>query len=287
MNNHLGLHLRLDNQKVASIAQQAQSLNLSRFQFFVTAPPDHDRYLRISQKDRMLFMQQSQHCTDLYIHSSYWINPSTGKQDSYTISKQLLKREIHIAKQLGVRSLVLHGGSAKGYPEISTDPLGKMRGIQTLAKTLNTVLKNEQTVKILLENTAHGNHAIGSDLHDFVVLKEYLNFPERIGFCIDFAHAHSFGYDVSNPDGFAHLLDNTLGLDNIKLLHVNDTDEQLGSKKDRHAIPGLGKIGKTSLIRLISSPHFINIPKVCELPAMSLEQMQNFLDETKTWTESE
>lgn len=281
--SQIGLHLRLSDDNISSVAQQAQRLNLSCFQFFVTAPPNHDKYLKITAKERAKFLQLSEQFTHLYIHSSYWINPSTGKKDSSTISRQLLKKEIEIAKQLNVQALVLHGGSAKGHLKTEDDPLCKKQGIQSLAKILNTVLKNETEVKILLENTAHGNQTIGSDLQDFVLLKEYLEFPEKIGFCLDLAHAHSFGYNLSNGDSFAQTLDKAIGLSNIHLLHLNDTNEKLGSKKDRHAIPGQGEIGKDNLIKLLNSPYFINIPKISELPLMTMEEMQIFLADVNTW----
>lgn len=277
MNNQIGIHLRLNDAKIAHIVDQAHMFNLSRFQFFVTAPPHHDKYLKISSKDKTLFKKEFGTQADLYIHSSYWINPSTGKKESAAISEQLLKKELLIAKQLGVKSLVLHPGSAKGYPYQEDDPFANKRGIQALSKMLNRILKNETDVSILLENTAHGNYAIGSDLNDFIAIKNYMEFPEKVGFCIDLAHAYSFGYNLAYVDDFAHLLEKTIGLNTIKLIHLNDTEEQLGSKKDRHAFPGLGKIGKQTITQIINSIHFKNIPKICEIPLLEVEKIKEFI----------
>lgn len=281
--NRIGAHLRLDEQGIVHGAQKAIQLNLPCFQMFITAPPAHDKYLKVNLKDRTLFKELRKQFDNIYIHSSYWINASTGKKESYSISRSLLRKEIRIAGQLDISYIVLHCGSAKGYPASPHDPFNKKRGILALAKMLNAVLKNELNVKILLENTAHGNQVIGSDFYDFVLLKEHLTFPERIGFCIDFAHAHAFGYDVGNVDKFVRILDETIGLANIFLLHVNDTEEILGSKKDRHAIPGAGKIGKELLAQLLNHSAFINVPKIIEPPLIDNEQMKDLISDINTW----
>lgn len=275
--------MRLDEQGIVHVAQRAAQLNVPCFQIFITAPPAHDKYLKINLKDRTQFKELRKQFDHVYIHSSYWINASTGKKESYSISRSLLRKEIRIASQLDISYIVLHCGSAKGYPDSPHDPLNKKRGILALAKMLNAVLKNEPHIKILLENTAHGNQVIGSDFADFVLLKEHLAVPEQIGFCIDFAHAYAFGYDVGNVDKFITMLDQTIGLHNIFLLHLNDTEESLGSKKDRHAIPGSGNIGKDSLIQLLNHPAFINIPKIIEPPLIDTEQMKSLLNDINTW----
>lgn len=281
--NRIGAHLRLDEQGIVHGAQRALQLNLPCFQIFITAPPAHDKYLKVNLKERTIFKELRKQFDHIYIHSSYWINASTGKKESYSISRSLLRKEIRIAQQLDISYIVLHCGSAKGYPESPDDPLNKKRGILALAKMLNAVLKNEPSVKILLENTAHGNQVIGSDFSDFLLLKKHLIVPERIGFCIDFAHAHAFGYDLGNINKFVTMIDQTIGLTNIFLLHVNDTEEILGSKKDRHAITGAGKIGKDVLTQLLNHPAFINVPKIIEPPLMDTEQMVSLLNEINSW----
>lgn len=275
--------MRLDEHGIVHVAQKATELNLPCFQIFVTAPPAHDKYLKINPKDKIQFKELRTKFQHIYIHSSYWINASTGKKESYSISRSLLRKEIRIAKQLDISFLVLHCGSAKGYPESPLDPMGKKRGILALAKMLNAVLKNEPDITILLENTAHGNHVIGSDFSDFSLLKEHLTIPEQIKFCIDLAHAHAFGYDIGNLDTFTALLDQTVGLANIALLHLNDTEEILGSKKDRHAIPGSGIIGKENLIKLLNHPAFINIPKIIEPPLLDAQQTEDLLNDINSW----
>src|SRR5437667_347320 len=82
-----------------------------------------------------------------------------------------------------------------------------------------------QDITIVLENTCHGKLAVGSDILDFKVLLEKINKPERIGFCIDTAHAYSFGYDIADDqmqDDFIRLLESTIGIERIKLIHLND-----------------------------------------------------------------
>jgi len=136
----------------------------------------------------------------------------------------ILRRELTLAKSLEFTHLVLHPGSAKGARE-------KSEGIDALARMLNRLLFYERDIKVILENTAHGNMSVGSDLQDFQQLLQKLDQPERISFCIDTSHAHAFGYDIMDKSAqasFVDLLDELVGLERIVLIHLNDTKEKRG-----------------------------------------------------------
>jgi deoxyribonuclease-4 len=174
---------------------------------------------------------------------------------------------------------LLHPGTAKEVTE-------KSQGIDILASALNDVLKNESDIMIVLENTAHAKLAIGSDITDFRVILEKIDMPERIGFCIDTAHAHSYGYSIiddQQQDAFITFLDDVIGISRIKLLHINDTNEQRGSLIDRHCMFGEGKIGERALARFAMHPLFKLIPFILELPEMALEKEKEVLDNIRYW----
>jgi deoxyribonuclease IV len=184
---------------------------------------------------------------------------------------------------LEVPFLVLHAGSAKGYVATEDDPVGKKRGLETLAKMLNSLMRSEREVMILLENSAHGRKTLGSDFDDFVALKSMLDYPEKIGFCVDTAHAFSYGYSLDPLDDFIGMLDRSLGLENIKLIHFNDTIDEQGSKLDRHAFPGMGKIGKNTLQKLLHYEAFQSLPKVIEGSAGSKQIPLSLFQEIVHW----
>lgn len=278
----IGLHLRI-KENLTTLITEALEFGLPTFQFFLNGQKT-SRYLTITQADLTTFLRlKNQLSQPLFIHSSYWINPAAGNKVSFDASKKLLSKEIRLAKKLEIPYIVLHAGSAKDYPENLDDPDNKTRGIQTLVKMLNSVLKQENDVKILFENAAHGNKTIGSDLHDFVLLKNELNAPEKINFCIDTAHAFSYGYDLEKTNDFVDLLDQTMGLNNIKLIHFNDSKENKGSKRDIHSLPGHGKIGKNILHNFINHPHLKHLPKIIECPAMSKQELEQVLENISHW----
>ncbi len=278
----VGLHVRIQSD-LLQLAQEAIDLNLKILQFFLTKHQS-SHYWRLTAKDKDEFKQLSgQHFSHVFIHSSYWINPASGDKKTAAVSKYLLKREIALAKTLGIRHLVLHAGSAKGHLSCTDSTQSKQLGILAIARMLNTILKREDDIMILLENSAHGNRTVGSDLKDFLLLRQELHYPEKIGFCFDTAHAFSYGYDLHDSNALVQLIDTHMGLENVKLIHFNDIEDEQGSMLDRHAFPGRGKIGKDTLAAILNHPRLAAIPKIIEGPSISKTATIELLAEINTW----
>ena len=182
----IGLHLRLNN-RYDALALHARDLKIQAFQFFLV-PQKQKTYLPIRLDDQKRFCSLRQELfKSVFVHCSYWINLASGKPETVKISKGLLLKECSMAEQLAVHYVVLHPGSAKtqkGNGFIQK----KLNGIATLAQTLNEVLPQTPST-ILLENNAHGNATIGSDLHDFTRLKKQLGHPNNLKFCLDLSHS--------------------------------------------------------------------------------------------------
>ena len=280
--NHLGLHLRLKD-NLAALVEEAQALQLSCIQFFLVDQKTH-QYVTFSAKDKQAFLQaRKDFLHDVFIHSSYWINPASHNKDVFNLSKSLLRREIRTAKSLDIGYLVLHAGSSKGYLATPEDPLAKTHGLKTLARMLNTLLKKESDVTILLENAAHGSKTLGNDLNDFVQLKEYLDFPDKIGFCLDTAHAYAYGYELAPIDPFLAFVDQTMGLNNLKLIHFNDSENLFGSMQDKHASPGQGKIGQSILSPYLHHKALKRLPKIIEAPTGSKQNLLQIVESVNNW----
>ena len=188
-----------------------------------------------------------------------------------------------MAHALEVPYIVLHPGSTKGYPVNPEDPDARLRGLQALAKTLNTVLKHETNVGILLENIVIGGHGLGGDLEDFLTVKQYLNQPEKVGFCFDTAHAYTYGYALDPLEPMITLIDRTMGLEHLKLIHFNDSAHELGTQLDRHAAPGQGKIGKQQLLPILQEQRFAHIPKIIEVAAGDTAQLSTLISTITAW----
>lgn len=270
--NFIGLHIRLSD-TLQSIVQKAIRLNLPIFQCFLTGKGG--KRIAFTDQEKQLFKDSCQHYTRLYLHGSYWINLCNDR----TSKIELIHKEFALAQELGFTHIVLHPGSAKKYG-------CKQKGIDQVARTLNILHKKYSNLTIVLENTAHGRLNIGSDLEDFRVLLQKVDAPDSISFCLDTAHAYSYGYDLASNDGyqnFVSLVDNTIGLQRVGLIHLNDTQEQLGKRIDCHHALGTGNIGDEGLCRFIHSSGLQNVPIILELPVMDEVDELKMIQKVQGW----
>ncbi|MBD3231269.1 deoxyribonuclease IV [Candidatus Dependentiae bacterium] len=278
----IGLHLRLTT-SLTSLIKQAEKYESKIFQFFLVKQKNY-KYIKITSEDFKNFLNiKKKQNFEAYIHSSYWINLCTGKFLGIKGSKKILQKEITLAKKLKIKYLVLHPGSATGYKKNSDDTRNQLAGIKALAKGLNDILKNENFVQILLENTAHGNKTIGSNLQDFAILKKFIKYPDRINFCLDLAHAFAYGYNLENTEQFINLIDENMELKKIKLIHLHDSAERQGSKLDKHEIPGKGFIKLKIFKNIVNHPKLKNIPIIIETPQLTFKENKKLLDAVKNW----
>lgn len=271
--NQIGLHLRL-NQKLQDVIEKAIRLEIPTFQIFFLLPDGKYIKPEINDKNNFLLLRRK-HFGNLYLHASYWINLCSAKNNGYSF----LEKEILWAKKLEFTHLILHPGAATGCKT-------KLEGIDFLAQALNKILKKENDIKIILENTAHSGISIGGDLNEFHILLTKLDHPDKISFCIDTAHAYSFGYNLTDPaeqNKFFELIDQTIGKNNVSLIHLNDTSEELGSKIDKHNIPGYGNIGESALKQFVNHPGLDKIQILLELPNLAEEEEKIILSGINKW----
>ena len=271
---HIGLHLRLQS-TMHDLYNRAHALHLSTFQcFFIFQATG--KLIKLSAADSAACRGMNSLFAMRILHGSYWINLANSQT-----RHRALERELSLAKKLDFTHIVLHPGSARGSES-------REQSIDFLARTVNMLLKNEHDIQLVLENTAHGGMSIGGDLHDFYLLKQRLEQPEKLKFCIDTAHAFSYGYDIrdaSGQDAFIASLEKTIGINSIVLIHMNDTHDTLGSKLDRHAMPGAGHIGLEPLKRFVMNPLLINIPLIMEIPQVSQDEEWKIVELVKSWHE--
>jgi deoxyribonuclease IV len=271
----IGLHLRLTTD-FAHMIQKAVRLELPSFQCFLThqSTGKHTNFTR----DLIPVCKEARSTFDyLYVHGSYSINLA-----HQSCGQPLLKKELELAKRLQFTHLVLHPGSVMAQ-------MCRMSSIDATVRTLNTVLKREDEITIVLENSAHGSKALAGDIRELALIRSKLDAPEKIKFCIDTAHAHVFGYNlvtVEHQQAFIKYLDKTLGSNGIALIHLNDTQEELGSKIDRHCLLGEGILGAASLKQFMRHPLWHTTPVILELPTVSEEEERQALMLAQTWLDA-
>ncbi len=212
---------------------------------------------------------------EVYLHASYWVNLAGMRNNGW----RTFKREVELARQLGFSHVVIHPGSATGCKD-------RQEGIVYLSKALNRALEKYDDITIVLENTAHGKTSVGGDLEDFRALMALITEPHRIAFCLDTAHAYAYGYDVSTVQGledFITLVDSCVGLEKVRVLHLNDSEKELGSRIDKHATPGKGRIGLEALQRCMNHPKLQHASVLLELPVLEDAQEIELLDMVRSW----
>ena len=194
-------------------------------------------------------------------HMPYLPNLSSPDEDGYQKSIKSMTQEIERCHELGIPYLVTHLGSHKGS--------GEENGIRRLVGALNKVAETNADVIILLENTAGQKNSVGSDFTQLEEIFSKCKPSKKFGICLDTCHAFVAGYDLRTKEDVTKVIkkfDDSIGLENLKILHLNDKKGELNSNRDRNDHIGLGEIGKEGLGEIVKIMNKNNIPIVLETP---------------------
>ncbi|MGH9999430.1 MAG: deoxyribonuclease IV [Nitrosopumilaceae archaeon] len=195
-------------------------------------------------------------------HMPYLSNLSSPEEDPFSKSLNSLIDELKRCSKLGIPYLVAHLGSHKGA--------GDQKGIEKLVKSFaNAVENTPNDVMILLENTAGQKNSVGSDFEQLASILFKLKPAKRFGVCLDTCHAFASGYDLRTEKTAKSTLeqfDKFIGIEHIKIVHLNDSKGEIGCKIDRHDHIGLGKIGETGLSYVVKFANSKKIPIILETP---------------------
>ena len=203
------------------------------------------------------------------------MNPASCERTHHPI----LEREIELAQRLQVPYLILHPGVAVNNDE-------RIESIEALVKIINTVHAQQEDVTIVLENTAHDNRSVVSEFEHLKLILDRLDDKERIRFCIDTAHAYAYGYDMSDRafhDTMIKLIDSTIGIERVVLIHLNDTKQPLASFVDRHSLLGEGLIGCAALQAFVCDERLAHIPLILELPLATDSEYKKIVKMVSNW----
>ena len=197
----------------------------------------------------------------VFSHMPYLPNLASPKEEVYTLSVKSLKVELQRCTQLRIPYVVSHMGSNLG--------LGKTAGLQRIVAAINSALQESpgETV-ILLENTAGTKNSMGSTFEDTRRILDRIVERKRVGVCLDTCHAFAAGYDIATPTAIERTLErfrDVIGIDMLKVIHLNDSIGGLGSHLDRHEHIGLGKIGENGFRNILHSP-LGRFPLILETP---------------------
>lgn len=259
----VGVHVSIAGSIDKSV-DNARTKQCSSFQIFTHSP----RVWKIKKLDKIeinnfkyKLKKSGINKFSVAVHMSYLPNLSSPDNIIYEKSIQLFKNEILLCSQLSIPYLIIHLGSHLGK--------GDNIGVSKLITALNETIKTNHNVMILLENSAGQKNTIGSTFEQLSFIKNSLTHTTQIGFCFDTCHAFAAGYDLrtkKNVDNTFKEFDKYIGLKNLKILHLNDSKNELNSHVDRHHHIGFGKIGKTGLSHVIKFINNRKIPIILETP---------------------
>lgn len=193
----------------------------------------------------------------IYVHTPYYINFASANNRIRYGSVSVVRDELERGSLLGAKYVMTHIGTAK--------ELGQKEAVKKVVEMLKKSLEGYKgKTKLLLENSAGAGEIIGDDLKELALIIRGVKNDSITGICLDTQHSFASGYDWTDFENTLKKVDKELGLDNIKLIHANDSQTDCGSNKDRHEHIGQGKIGLEAFKNIVNFAQKNNIDMLCE-----------------------
>jgi deoxyribonuclease-4 len=260
----IGIHVSISG-SISNAVDNAVTLGCSAFQIF-TRNPRGWTAKQLSTDDINNFRERLASSkierSATVTHMPYLPNLSSPDHDPDSKSLNSLLEELKRCSKLGIPYLVTHLGSHKAA--------GAQKGIEKLVENFTKAVRNSPNdVMILLENTAGQKNSVGSDFEQLASILFQLKPSKRFGICLDTCHAFAAGYDLRTEKSAKSTLeqfDKFVGIDHLKIIHLNDSQGEIGCHKDRHEHIGLGKIGETGLKHVVRFANSKKIPVILETP---------------------
>ncbi|WP_106497128.1 deoxyribonuclease IV [Lentibacillus sp. Marseille-P4043] len=258
----IGSHVSMSGKKMLlGSSEEAVSFEENVFMIYTGAPQNTRRkpIEELNIEAGKAHMEENG-IVDLVVHAPYIINiGNTTKPATFELGVNFLRSEIERTEAIGANQIVLHPGAHVGA--------GAEAGIEKIIEGLNEVLDKEQHVQIALETMAGKGTEIGRTFNELAKIFDGVTHNEKLSVCLDTCHIHDAGYDIVNDfDGVLNDFDKTIGLDRLKVIHVNDSKNERGAHKDRHENIGFGHIGFNALHYVIHHPQLTDLPKILETP---------------------
>lgn len=256
---YIGCHLSSSGGYEAMI-NQAIDIDANTFAFF-TRNPRGGSAKKIDENDAARFMDiyNEKNFGKLVAHAPYTMNPCAADEKIREFARFAMKDDLQRMEYTPNNYYNFHPGSHVKQ--------GAEKGIELISQQLNDVLTPSQTTTVLLETMAGKGSEVGRNFSEIRSIIDNVQLSEKLGVCLDTCHIWDAGYDIAgNLDGVLEEFDKIIGLERLKAVHLNDSMNIMGAKKDRHAKIGEGNIGLDALIRVINHPCLKNLPFILETP---------------------
>lgn len=265
----IGCHLSIAK-GYRAIAEEAVSLGANTFQFF-TRNPRGGKAKAIDPADVASFRAYAaeQGIERILAHAPYTLNPASATEKTRDFARMALAEDLARMENTPGQLYNMHPGSHVGQ--------GADIGIDLIAAALDEALRSEQTTTLLLETMAGKGSEIGGRFEELAAIIERVGLRDKVGVCLDTCHVWDAGYDIAGDlDGVLREFDEVVGLDRLRAVHLNDSLNPRGARKDRHARIGEGFIGFEALSAVTRHPLLRDLPFYLETPQ---EEPSGYADE--------
>ncbi len=255
----IGCHLS-SSKGFEAMGKTALDIGANTFQFF-TRNPRGSKAKAIDVKDvEKLRKLMEEHGIEVVLaHAPYTLNACSADEKTREFARMTLKDDLERMEYLPGNLYNFHPGSHVKQ--------GEEKGIELIAEILNEILWEEQQTTVLLETMAGKGTEIGRNFEEIKAIIDKVEKKEKLGVCLDTCHVHDAGYDICNElDEVIQQFDEIIGLERLKAIHLNDSLNIKGAKKDRHAKIGEGEIGLEAIRKIINHPKLKEIPFYLETP---------------------
>ena len=256
---YIGCHLSC-SKGFTAMERDAERIGATTFQFFTRNPRGSSvKALDLEDIREFLKRKEEKGLGTLVAHAPYTLNACSADEKVREFARNTMADDLERLEYTPGNVYNFHPGSHVKQ--------GTETGIRLIAETLNAILKPEQSTIVLLETMAGKGSEVGSRFEELREILDRVELSEKMGVCLDTCHVWDGGYDIAGDlDGVLTEFDRIVGLSRLKAVHLNDSMNPLGARKDRHARIGEGHIGLDALVRVVNHPALRELPLCLETP---------------------
>ena len=264
MIKNIGCHLSSSG-GFAVMAKTAESIGANTFQYFSRNPRGGKaKVIDSDDLEKFLEISKINNFKSIVAHAPYTMNLCSSNERIRNFSAKMLSEDLESLNKIPNAYYNFHPGSHTGQ--------GISVATEQISIALNNAMKPEQSTTVLLETMAGKGSEVGGKFEDIAQIIKQINLKDKIGVCFDTCHVYDAGYDiVNNLDGVLEEFDKKVGISKLKAVHLNDSKNLLGSKKDRHEQLGKGNIGLKAIFKIVQNKYLKDLVFILETPQESLQ----------------
>ncbi len=256
---HIGCHLS-SSKGFAAMGRQALELGADTFQFFTRNPRGSKaKDLDAADAAALVTLMEARRFAPIIAHAPYTLNLCGAEERNREFARETMADDLRRLEHVPGQYYNFHPGSHVGQ--------GTEAGIELIAQGLNAILTPDLHTTVLLETMAGKGSEVGGRFEELRAILDRVELSDKMGVCLDTCHVSDGGYDIIHDlDGVLEEFDRCIGLDRLKAVHLNDSKNPSGSRKDRHERIGQGEIGLEALARVVRHPALRHLPFCLETP---------------------